>query len=136
MDLVAKQPTIVTTPTTLSQLNGGRARIKPGTRKTAKTGIRGHLKGWAKQQPGYHDRTVMLKNCGEECFLGPRKTFPICTRNTCKMNRKGLYAAYIRAEEYKTLSGLGKPKKDKGNSKYYRISSKARMLLAKTRKRQ
>ena len=122
MDLAVNQPTIVTTPTTQSQLNGGRARIKP------KTGVRGHLKGWANQQPGYHDRTVMFKNCGETCFLGPRKTFPICTRNTCKVNRKGLYAAYIRAEEYKTL------RKDKGNSKYYRISSKARKLLAKTRK--
>jgi hypothetical protein len=128
MDLVAKQPTIVTTPITLSQLNGGRARIKTRTRKMPKTGVRGHIKGWANQQPGYHDRTVMLKNCGEACFLGPRKTFPICTRNTCKVNRKGLYAAYIRAEEYKTL------RKDKGNSKYYRISSKARTLLAKTRK--
>jgi len=134
MDLAVNQPTIVTTPTTPSQLNGGRARIKTRTRKMPKTGIRGHLKGWAKQQPGYHDRTVMFKTCGQTCFLGPRKTFPICTRNTCKVNRKGLYAAYIRAEEYKTLSGLGKTKKDKGNSKYYRISSKARTLLAKTRK--
>jgi hypothetical protein len=131
MDLAVNQPTIVTTPNTQSQLNGGRERIKPRTRKMPKTGIRGrgkYLKGWANQQPGYHDRTVMFKNCGETCFLGPRKTFPICTRNTCKVNRKGLYAAYIRAEEYKTL------RKDKGNSKYYRISSKARKLLAKTRK--
>jgi len=55
------------------------------------TGTRGRgtfLKNWSKQQPGYHERTVMMQRCGNKCFLGPRKTFPICSRNTCKRNRK------------------------------------------------
>jgi hypothetical protein len=81
-----------------------------------------YLKNWSKQQPGYHDRTVMLNQCGKKCFLGPNKSFPICTRNTCKRNRKGLYAAYIRAEEYKTL---------RNQDKYRRISAKARRMLHK-----
>jgi len=64
----------------------------------------------------------MLKQCGKKCFLGPNKSFPICTRNTCKRNRKGVYAAYIRAEEYKTL---------RNKDKYRRISAKARRMLHK-----
>ena len=81
------------------------------------------VKGWKKKQPGYHDRTIMMKKCGNKCFLGPNKTFPICSRNTCKRNKKGIYSAYIRAEEYKTL---------RGNDKYRRISAKARKMLSKT----
>ena len=79
-----------------------------------------NAKGWSEQQPGYHERTVMMKKCGNKCFLGPKRTFPICTRNTCKINRKGVYAAYIRARQYKSI---------KGNQKYSRISAKARKLL-------
>jgi len=97
-------------------------------RKTSKhkllTGVHGrgkYLKGWETQQPGYHDRTVMMEKCGKKCFLGPNKTFPICSRNTCKRNKKGIYSAYIRAEEYKTL---------RGSDKYRRISEKARKMLS------
>jgi hypothetical protein len=89
------------------------------------TGTKGrgsYLKNWSKQQPGYRDRTIMMKRCGNKCFLGPNKSFPICTRNTCKRNRKGIYAAFIRAEEYKTL---------RNKDKYRRISAKARRLLGK-----
>jgi len=84
---------------------------------------KGTLVTWSKMQPGYHDRTMMLKRCGKKCFLGPNKSFPICSRRTCKPNRKGIYAAYIRAREYMTI----KP----GKSKYRRISTKAHKLLGK-----
>jgi hypothetical protein len=100
---------------------GGRTQ-----KRRIKTGIKGRgafLKGWEKQQPGYHERTVMMHKCGKRCFLGPNKTFPICTRNTCKRNKKGVYAALIRAGEYMTLR--------KRDPKYKRISTKARMLLSK-----
>ena len=92
------------------------------TRKTL-TSIPGkgkYLKGWKNQQPGYHDRTIMMNRCGKKCFLGPNKSFPICSRNTCKRNKKGIYAAYIRSEEYKTL---------RNQDKYRRISAKARRML-------
>jgi hypothetical protein len=71
---------------------GGRTR----SRQKNKNG-----RGWAKQQPGTHERTLMLKRCGNRCFLGPNKSFPICTRRTCKINRKGVYAAYVRARQWK-----------------------------------
>ena len=54
--------------------------------------------GW--QAPGVHERTVMLKDCGRKCFLGTKKSFPICSTGTCKINKKGVWAAYLRAKEY------------------------------------
>jgi hypothetical protein len=59
-------------------------------------------KGWAKMAPGTHERTIMKKECGSKCFLGPvsESCFPICAKNTCKPNTKGIYAAYVRAREY------------------------------------
>lgn len=106
--------------------SGGRTMKRKKRRNI--TGTRGRgafLKGWSKKQPGYHERTVMMEKCGTKCFLGPRKTFPICNKNTCKRNRKGVYAAYIRAKEYVTI---------KGSQKYRRISSEARKMLYKNNK--
>jgi hypothetical protein len=68
----------------------------PKTRKNRGIATR----GWKKQKPGYHQKTVMLKKCGQKCFLGPNKSFPICKKNTCKTSPQGLYAAYIRARQY------------------------------------
>ncbi len=79
----------------------------PSKTRKNKTGIKGrgaYLKGWSKEQPSIHQRTVMMKKCGKKCFLGPNKTFPICTKNTCKINPKGLHAAYIRAREYESIT--------------------------------
>jgi hypothetical protein len=76
-------------------------------------------KGWKNEKPGYHQKTVMLKNCGKKCFLGPNKSFPICKKNTCKISSKGVYAAYVRSRQYRNKS-----------QKYKNISRKAnRMLL-------
>jgi hypothetical protein len=75
---------------------------------------------WSKDQPGTHQRTIMLKKCGKKCFLGPHKSFPICTKNTCKINKKGIQAAYKRAREYMTI---------KGTKKYKKIADKARRML-------
>jgi hypothetical protein len=98
--------------------------------RTLKTGIKGRggfLKGWSKQQPSHKQRTTMMHKCGKKCFLGPNKSFPICTKNTCKVNRKGVYAAYIRGREYTSIS------KKSGNKsktrKYSSIASKAKRLL-------
>lgn len=68
--------------------------------KTRKNGRGYATRGWKKQKPGYHQRTVMLKRCGRKCFLGPGKSYPICTKNTCKINSKGVYSAFIRAKQY------------------------------------
>ena len=90
---------------------GGRRRTTATRRKTAL---------WSSDAPGYHERTVMLKNCGKQCFLGPNKSFPICSKGTCKVNRSGILAAYKRAREYVTI---------KGTRKYKRIASRAKTML-------
>jgi len=56
--------------------------------------------GWSKEKPGFKQRTVMFKKCGKKCFLGSKKSFPICKKNTCKISKKGVYAAYVRARQY------------------------------------
>jgi len=67
----------------------------------SKTRSRGSAtRGWNRQKPGYHQRTVMLKKCGRKCFLGPNKSYPICTKKTCKVNPKGVYSAFIRSRQF------------------------------------
>ena len=75
-------------------------------------------KGWNTDKPSVHERTKMLKNCGKKCFLGSNKTFPICKKGTCRVSKKGLYAAYIRSRQYRS-----------NGSKYAKISQKARRML-------
>jgi hypothetical protein len=86
------------------------------TRKNLGRGIA--TRGWKNEKPGYHQRTVMLKRCGKKCFLGSKKSFPICKKNTCSISSKGVYSAYIRARQYRT----------KGR-KYRIVSKKANKML-------
>jgi hypothetical protein len=62
----------------------------------------------------------MLKKCGKKCFLGKGKSFPICKKNTCKVSKAGVYAAYVRAREYSS----------KGR-KYKTVAKKAKKWLTK-----
>jgi len=68
--------------------------------KTRRNGRGSATRGWKSQKPSYHQRSVMLKRCGRKCFLGPGKSYPICTKNTCKVNPKGVYSAYIRSRQF------------------------------------
>ncbi len=68
--------------------------------KTRRNGRGSATRGWKTQKPGYHQRTVMLKKCGKKCFLGPKKSYPICTKNTCNVNPKGVYSAFIRSRQF------------------------------------
>ena len=79
-------------------------------------------RGWKKQKPGFHQRTVMMNKCGKKCFLGPNKSFPICKKNTCSVSKKGVYAAYVRSQQYLNKTG---------RSKYRNISRKAKKILSK-----
>lgn len=82
---------------------------------------------WSKCNPSTHERTVMLKTCGKKCFLGSKKSFPICNKGTCKKNRLGILAAYVRAKEYASIR--------KTKKRYYnKIANRANTLLKKTRK--
>ena len=68
--------------------------------KTHRNGRGSTTRGWKREKPSFHQRTVMLKKCGKKCFLGPEKKYPICKKNTCKVSSKGVYSAYIRARQY------------------------------------
>ena len=76
------------------------------------------VRGWKREKPGFHQKTIMLRKCGRKCFLGPNKSFPICKKNTCKITTKGVYAAYIRSRQYRTRG-----------KKYRNISKRANNLL-------
>lgn len=88
------------------------------TRKNRGRGLA--TRGWKNEKPGYHQKTIMLQRCGKKCFLGSKKSFPICKKNTCKVSSKGVYAAYIRARQYRTRG-----------KKYRNISKKANKMLIK-----
>ena len=76
--------------------------------------------GWSKEKPTEHERTIMFQNCGKKCFLGSKKSFPICKKNTCKISNKGVYAAYVRAKEYSSRE-----------KKYQTIAKKAKRILTR-----
>jgi hypothetical protein len=77
---------------------------------------------WKNQKPGYHQRSVMWKKCGKKCFLGTKKSFPICKKNTCTVSKKGVYAAYVRAREYSSKTG---------KRKYKTVATRAKRMLQK-----
>jgi hypothetical protein len=87
----------------------------PVTRKN-----RSGAKGWKKLSPNHHQRTVMHKKCGQKCFLGHHKSFPICAKNTCKVDSKGVYAAYMRARQYSSKGQI-----------YRHIAKRANHMLIK-----
>ena len=79
-----------------------RVRKSPSKRKSkSRSRVRkSPYAGWAKVSPKRGvERNVMLEKCGKKCFLGSDKSFPICNRGTCKVNKKGVHAAYVRAKQ-------------------------------------
>jgi hypothetical protein len=87
--------------------------------------------GWGKIAPRGHQRTVMKRICGKKCFLGPGKSFPVCAKRTCKVNKKGLYAAYIRAKQWGSRKShyKGKSRPRYQRSVYNKIAKKSRRML-------
>ena len=72
-----------------------------------------------------------LEIAGIKCFLGPGKSFPICARGTCRVNNKGLYAAYVRARQWgnKRSSYKGKARPRHNHRIYKSVASKAKRML-------
>ena len=58
--------------------------------KSYKNGRGCKTRGWKNEKPNYKQRTIMVRRCGKKCVLGPNKSYPICSKNTCKVNPKGL----------------------------------------------
>ena len=81
--------------------------------------------GWAKLAPKRGtQRNKMQKKCGNTCFLGPDKSFPICEKNTCKINIKGVWSAYLRARQQESIS-----KNKTQKRRYAQIANKSRKML-------
>ena len=89
--------------------------------------------GWASQEPRGHQRTIMARDCKpySKCFLGPRKSFPVCKKYTCDVSKKGLWAAYIRARQWgqPRSSYRGKARPTHKRYVYTRVANRAREML-------
>ena len=69
-------------------------------KRHTKRSRRSATRGWKKMSPGTHERTLMMNRCGKKCFLGPNKSFPICKKHTCKVDPRGVQAAFNRARQW------------------------------------
>ena len=89
-------------------------------------------KGWSKLSPGSMARKIMFKKCGKKCFLGPKKSFPICNKGTCKVNPKGVYSAYIRSRQWGKNKKTYKRSKPRHTKKIYKdVERKSKKILKK-----
>jgi hypothetical protein len=94
------------------------------TRKN-KPSVKNYLRDWDKEQPSLEERPAMMKKCGKKCFLGIRDTFPICSKNTCKVNKKGVYSALVKARAWETIATT------QGKKRFKKIATKAKKILEK-----
>ena len=87
--------------------------------------------GWGKLAPHGKERSKMLRDCGKKCFLGPKKSFPICAKGTCKVSKKGVAAAFVRARQWgkNPSSYKGKAHPRHRRSVYTRVANKARKMM-------
>ena len=88
-------------------------------------------KGWRKLAPkSRKERSRIYKKCGSKCFLKPDKRntskskFPICSKRSCKINCKGLSAAYTRSRQLR-----------KRKPSYGRVATKAKKMSKRLCKR-
>ena len=93
-------------------------------------------RGWSRIAPKtIGDRSALLAKCGRRrCFLGPGKTFPICPRlgsgsRSCKVDRRGVAAAYSRARQWASITA--RKKRSSAHRRYTAVARKARVILTK-----
>jgi len=101
-------------------------------------------RGWSRVAPKtVGERSALLAKCGRRCFLGSRKTFPVCARlgagagagararsRDCKINRRGVAAAYSRAREWASITARKKRSSLKAASAHRRYTAVARRARA------
>ena len=83
------------------------------------------------------ERRAVLVKCGRRCFLGPGKSFPICARlgsgsRSCKVDRRGVAAAYSRAREWASITARKKGssmKAARAHRKYSAVARRAKNIL-------
>ena len=97
-------------------------------------------RGWSRRAPkSIGQRSAVLSKCGRRCFLGTGKTFPICARlgsgnNTCKIDRRGVQAAYSRAREWAAITERKKGssmKAARSHRRYTAVARRAKAILSK-----
>lgn len=86
-----------------------------------------------------------MNKCGRRCFLGPGKSFPICARlgsaaaaaaggGDCKIDRRGVQAAYSRARQWAAITARKKRssvKAARAHRTYTIVARKAKSILSK-----
>jgi hypothetical protein len=100
-------------------------------------------RGWSCIAPkSIGDRSAVLSKCGRRCFLGPGKTFPICARlgsgagagsGMCKVDRRGVAAAYSRAREWAAITARKKRTAAgaRAHRRYTAVARRAKAILSK-----
>jgi hypothetical protein len=81
----------------------GKQRYTKGScRRKTEPSKRRKSRSWSEMAPKKgKERDAMLKRCGSKCFLDPKnKKYPICAKGSCKVNKKGLRAAYSRSRQW------------------------------------
>ena len=112
---------------TMQMMGGTRRRAKKKTKKNVPWA------GWSTLSPSAAQKTTMKKKCGRKCFLGPQKSFPVCVKNTCRVSKKGAWAAFVRARAWgnkrSNYKGRSKPRFTR---KVYRdVERKAQKIMGK-----
>lgn len=97
-------------------------------------------RGWFRRAPKtVGERSALLSKCGRKCFLGTGKTFPICARlgsgaESCKIDRRGVAAAYSRAREWAAITARKKRssvKAARAHRRYTAVARRAKAILSK-----
>jgi hypothetical protein len=101
---------------------------------------RSSSRGWSNVAPKtVGERSALMAKCGRRCFLGPGKTFPICARlgsgsgsgsGDCKIDRRGVVAAYSRAREWASITARKKRMTASGKRAHRRYTAVARRARA------
>ena len=94
---------------------------------------------WSRIAPrSVGERSAVLSKCGRRCFLGPGKTFPICMRlgsgsesGACKIDRRGVAAAYSRAREWASITARKKRSASgaRAHRRYTAVARRAKAIL-------
>ena len=96
---------------------------------------------WSRRAPKtVGDRSAVLTTCGRRCFLGSGTTFPICARlgsarsRSCKIDRRGVQAAYSRARQWAAITARKKGssiKAARSHRRYTAVARRAKAILSK-----
>jgi len=90
-------------------------------------------RGWSRVAPkSIGERSALMSKCGRRCFLGSSKTFPVCAAGSCKVDRRGVAAAYSRAREWASITARKKrtsAKAARAHRKYTAVARRARSIL-------